>query len=107
MIQVVYHRNFHRLTITGHAGAAEPGYDLVCASASMLAYTLAANVANMADNGQVREPVMKMNEGDTEISCNPRHNLKASVTLVFDSVCVGFELLAHDYPQYISYKIRQ
>ena len=107
MIQVVYHRNFHRLSITGHAGAAEPGYDLVCASASMLAYTLAANVANMADNGQVREPVIKMNEGDTEISCNPRHNLKASVTLVFDSVCVGFELLAHDYPQYISYKIRQ
>ena len=107
MIQVVYHRNFHRLTITGHAGAAEPGYDLVCASASMLAYTLAANVANMADNGQVREPVMKMNEGDTEISCNPRHNLKASVTLVFDSVCVGFELLAHDYPEYVSYKIRQ
>ena len=107
MIQVVYHRNFHRLSITGHAGAAEPGYDLVCASASMLAYTLAANVANMADNGQVREPVMKMNEGDAEISCNPRHNLKASVTLVFDSVCVGFELLAHDYPQYISYEIRQ
>ena len=107
MIQVVYHRNFHRLSITGHAGAAEPGYDLVCASASMLAYTLAANVANMADNGQVREPVMKMNEGDTEISCNPRHNLKASVTLVFDSVCVGLELLAHDYPQYISYEIRQ
>lgn len=107
MIQVVYHRNFHRLSITGHAGAAEPGYDLVCASASILAYTLAANVANMSDNGQVREPVMKMNEGDTEISCNPRHNLKASVTLVFDSVCVGFELLAHDYPQYISYEIRQ
>lgn len=107
MIEVVYHRNFQRLSITGHAGAAETGYDLVCASASMLAYTLAANVANMADNGQVREPVMKMNEGDTEISCNPRHNLKASVTLVFDSVCVGFELLAHDYPQYISYEIRQ
>ena len=107
MIQVVYHRNFHRLTITGHAGAAEPGYDLVCASASMLAYTLAANVANMADAGQVREPIIRNNEGDTEISCNPRHNLKASVTLVFDSVCVGFELLAHDYPEYVSYKIMQ
>lgn len=107
MIQVVYHRNFHRLTITGHAGAAEPGKDLVCASASILAYTLAANVANMADNGQVREPIIRNNEGDTEISCNPRHNLKASVTLVFDSVCVGFELLAHDYPEYVSYKIRQ
>ena len=107
MIQVVYHRKFHRLTVIGHAGAAEPGHDLVCASASILAYTLAANVANMADAGQVREPIIQNNEGDTEISCNPRHNLKASVTLVFDSVCVGFELLAHDYPEYVSYEIRQ
>lgn len=106
MIQVIYYRKYNRLTVTGHAGAAESGHDLVCASASILAYTLAANVANMADNGQVRQPIIKVSEGDTEISCNPRHNLKASVTLVFDSVCVGFQLLAHDHPEYISYEIR-
>ena len=106
MIQATYYRKYNRLTVTGHAGAAEQGKDLVCASASMLAYTLAANVANMADNGQVREPIIKLDEGNTEISCNPRHNLKASVTLVFDSVCVGFELLAHDYPEFIKYEIR-
>ena len=107
MSQVVYYREYNRLTVTGHAGAAESGHDLVCASASILAYTLAANVANMADNGQVRQPIIKNNPGDTEISCNPRHNLKASVTLVFDSVCVGFDLLAHDYPDFVSYEIRQ
>ena len=107
MIHAVYYRKYNRLTVTGHAGAAELGHDLVCASASMLAYTLAANVANMADNGQVRQPVIRNNEGDTEISCNPRHNLKSTVTMVFDSVCVGFELLAHDYPEYVSYEIRQ
>ena len=107
MIQAIYYRKYNRLTVTGHANSAEPGHDLVCASASMLAYTLAANVANMADNGQVRQPIIKNNPGDTEISCNPRHNLKASVTLVFDSVCVGFELLAHDYPDFVSYEIRQ
>ena len=107
MIQVVYYRKYNRLTMTGHAGAAEPGQDLVCASASMLAYTLAANVANMADNGQVRQPIIENSEENTEISCNPRHNLKNTVTLVFDSICVGFELLAHDYPEYITYEIRQ
>lgn len=106
MIQVIYYRSYNRLTVTGHAGAAEAGHDLVCASASMLAYTLAANVANMADAGQVRRPIIKNEPGDTEISCNPRHNLKNSVTLVFDSVCVGFQLLAHDYPEYITYEIR-
>lgn len=106
MIQATYYRKYNRLTVTGHAGAAEHGKDLVCASASMLAYTLAVNVANMADNGQVRNPVIKNNEGDAEISCTPRHNLKASVTLVFDSVCVGFDLLAHDYPEFVNYEIR-
>ena len=106
MIQAVYYRSYNRLTVTGHANSAEPGHDLVCASASMLAYTLAANVASMADHGQVRQPIIKNNEGDTEISCNPRHNLKNTVTLVFDSICLGFELLAHDYPEYISYEIR-
>lgn len=107
MIQVVYHRKYNRLTMTGHAGSAEIGHDLVCASASMLAYTLAANVANMADAGQVRQPIINIREGDTEISCNPRHNLKSTVTLVFDSVCVGFQMLAHDHPEYINYEIRQ
>lgn len=106
MIQAVYYRSYNRLTVTGHAHSAEPGHDLVCASASMLAYTLAANVASMADNGQVRQPIIKNNEGDTEISCNPRHNLKNTVTLVFDSICLGFELLAHDYPENITYEIR-
>ena len=106
MIQAIYYRNYNRLTVTGHAHSAEPGHDLVCASASMLAYTLAANVANMADAGQVRQPIIKNNEGDTEISCNPKHNLKNTVTLVFDSVCVGFELLAHDYPEFVKYEIR-
>ena len=107
MIQATYYRNYNRLTVTGHANSAEPGHDLVCASASMLAYTLAANVANMADNGQVRQPIIENSAGNTEISCNPRHNLKNTVTLVFDSICVGFELLAHDYPEYITYEIRQ
>ena len=106
MIQAIYYRKYNRLTVTGHAESAEKGHDLVCASASMLAYTLAANVANMADNGQVREPIMEMEEGNTVVSCKPRSNLKASVTLVFDSICVGFEKLAHNYPEYISYEIR-
>lgn len=106
MIQVVYYRKYNRLTMTGHAGAGDPGHDLVCASASMLAYTLAINVANMADQGQVRQPITKLSDGDAEISCNPKCNLKNTVMLVFDSICVGFEMLVHQYPENISYEIR-
>ena len=31
---------------------------------------------------------------------------KNIVTMIFDAVCVGFELLAKDYPEYITYEIR-
>ena len=106
MIEVTYYRNYNRVTVTGHAMSAEPGQDLICSCASILAYTLAANVSNMADAGQVRAPIVKLEEGSAEISCNPRHNLKNSVMLVFDSLCVGFEMLAAEHPEYISYKIR-
>ena len=106
MIQAVYYRKYNRLTVEGHAKSGEPGHDLVCASASMLAYTLAANVANMADHGQVRAPIMELNSGNAEVSCNPISRYRSTVTLVFDAVCTGFELLAHSYPENISYQIR-
>ena len=105
MIEVVYYRNYNRVTVNGHAQSGEAGHDLVCASASILAYTLAANVSNMADNGQVRNPVTALFDGTAEVSCTPRHNLKNSITLIFDSICVGFELLAQQYPENISYVI--
>lgn len=105
MIKAIYYRSYNRLTVEGHAFSDEPGHDLVCAAASILAYTLAANVANMADAGQVRNPVIIQKPGSTEISCNPRHNLKATVALLFDGLCAGFALLAKDYPENISYEI--
>ena len=106
MIKVIYHRSYHRLTVEGHAHSGEPGHDLVCAAASALAYTMAGNVANMAVNGQVRTPRLEMEPGKAEISCSPVSRFKNTVTLVFDSVCVGFELLATQYKEYIQYEIR-
>ena len=105
MIKVIYYRNYHRVTVEGHAMSGEPGHDLVCASASILTYTLAANVLNMKDNDQVRDTFTAMDEGKAEVSCTPRHNLRNSVTLIYDSICAGFELLAHQYPDNISYEI--
>ena len=104
MIKAIYYRQYHRLTIEGHAHSGEPGKDLVCAGASTLAYTLAANVANLYDNGFVRDVIMKLEPGDTEIACKARSS-KVMVGRIFESVCVGFEILAKNYPQYISYEI--
>lgn len=106
MIEVTYYREHNRLTVTGHARSDEYGKDLICAAVSALALTMAANVGNMASKGYVNEPVTKLEEGNAEISCKARTRYRDSVRQVFMSVCVGFEILADQWPQYISYSVR-
>lgn len=106
MIEVIYYREHNRVTITGHAHSEEYGKDLICAAVSALALTLSANVGNMADKGYVREPVTRLDAGDAEICCKPKTIFRDSVRQVFMSICVGFEILADRYPEYISYSVR-
>ena len=106
MIKVIYHRDLNRVSVVGHAMSAEKGQDLVCASVSILVYTLASFVQNMKNAGQVYNPTAELKDGDALISCSPPNKFKRSVTLVFDSLCAGFEILARDYPDNVSYEIR-
>jgi uncharacterized protein YsxB (DUF464 family) len=106
MVKVVYHRDLSRVSITGHALSGEKGHDLVCASATMLAYTLASFVANMKEAGQVYNPKVELNEGDALICCDAPGKYKNSVMLVFDVICGGFDLLAKQYPENVSYEMR-
>ena len=105
MIKVTYHRDFNRVTVEGHALSGEAGHDLVCASASILAYTLAEFVKNMKESGQTAFPAIELTEGHALIACTAPIRYKGAVTLAFDTVCAGFELLAHSYPDNISYEI--
>lgn len=106
MIKVTYHRDRHRVEVLGHAKSGEAGHDLVCASASILVYTLASFVENMKKARQAYNPTTELKEGDALICCSPPTRYKGAVTLVFDSICGGFELLAKDYPDNITYEMR-
>ena len=105
MIKATYHRRKHDVVIEGHALSGEKGHDLVCASASILAYTLASFLENAKNAGQIDEPIIVLEEGNAWIMCDPPLNARSAVTLVFDSICAGFELLAQNYPDNISYEI--
>lgn len=105
MIQVVYYRNYNRLTIEGHAHSGEPGHDLVCAGASTLAYTLAANVGHLEAMGQVQDVIVKLEPGNAVIGCRPKNKYTAIAARIFEAICVGFEILAADNHEYIAYEI--
>jgi uncharacterized protein YsxB (DUF464 family) len=106
MIQVIYHRQYNRLTVNGHAGAGPEGHDLVCASVSALVLTLAGNVAYMESQEAVHGVTTNLEEGHAEIQCTPYRRYKDSVEQIFRAICVGFELLATKYPENISYDVR-
>lgn len=100
MIRVRYHRKAHRLSLQGHAYSGEPGHDLVCASASILVWTLAAA-------RQVTAPELRLEAGDAAVSCKTPRRFDAPVTLIFDTICAGFALLAKNYPDNICYRIER
>ena len=51
------------MKVKGHAGTAPRGEDLVCASATMLVYTVAQAVSFMHEQGQLEEkPHIKIRE---------------------------------------------
>ena len=92
------------LHVKGHAGANAPGHDIVCASASILAYTLAQNIKMSEERGHLKyEPKLKLKEGDFTISCRAKDEEAYSELLhTFLVIQTGYVLLAHNYPQYVA-----
>lgn len=108
MIEITYYRKYQRVTITGHAMSEEKDdydHDLVCCAVSTLAYTLADRVQGFALEKMVRSPEVRMGKGDSEIGCSPDRRYKAIVTLVFDTIYAGFELLENSYPASVKCKV--
>jgi uncharacterized protein YsxB (DUF464 family) len=87
------------LRMEGHAGLASPGQDIVCASASILAYTLAQEIKIAEERGELRyKPRLHLRGGNANISCRYKD---PSILRAFLTVQTGFALLAHNYPDYV------
>ena len=90
------------LRLEGHAGYAEPDKDIVCASASILAYTVAQFVTEAEHNGDLASPAeIRLESGDTIISCEPPEDTWLGMQNVFLFAKMGYALLEHNYPQYV------
>ena len=104
MIKVTFTERGRNLSLRleGHAGYAEIGKDIVCASASILAYTVAQYVMEAEHNGDLVSPAeIKLESGDTVISCEPSNNISLGMQNMFLFAKMGYALLEHNYPQYV------
>lgn len=94
MIKVTFTESWDKLSLRleGHAGYAEYGQDIVCSSASILAYTLASIVDSLDEEATIR-----LSGGDSIIECIS----DPSTRNAFNYTKVGYALLAQNYPQYV------
>lgn len=103
MIEIRYDRKRCAMTLKGHAGAGVYGQDLVCCAVSMLVYTLAANLRRMQKNGWLRKAVIRLAPGDAELGCIPHPGECGRVQARIDAICMGFGVLAREYPEFIRF----
>ena len=93
------------LLVEGHAGQAIVGQDIVCASASILAYTIAQIIKGMEHHGDLSEtPTLKLESGDATIVCRAKDDyLFAEMMQYFLVVKTGYALLELNYPLYVEF----
>lgn len=92
------------LAVTGHAGKGPKGEDIVCAAATMLAYTLAQNVQKYR-LGLKGRPKIQMKEGDIIIRCRPKDRHGNQLRLVYETIGEGYRLLSFNYPDAVEYTV--
>ena len=88
------------MTLKGHAQAAPKGEDLICASATMLAYTVAQALQFLNEQGMLkRKPKISLREGSATIIAIPTEEGYAPVLHTFWVAQCGIHVLQHNYPQ--------
>ena len=91
------------MKVKGHADTAPKGADLVCASATMLVYTVAQALVFMYEQGQLKEkPRIKIREGKAAVTANPCEEFFAEVLHTFWVAQCGAHVLASNYPEAVS-----
>lgn len=108
MINITLHKtkgNFDGFIIEGHSGYAASGYDIVCASVSILSYT-ALNSMNIVAGISSEDMEYSVEEETGFLKLKTiKNNEKTDV--IYRNFLVGIELLLEDYSDYITLKFEE
>lgn len=108
MIEVTIYRTKDEIKgfiIEGHSDYAEEGYDIVCASVSILSYT-ALNSLNLVAGLGPESIEYEVDEGTGLMSLRTLMN-NYKTDIVYRNFMVGIELLLEDYSDYITLKFEE
>ena len=91
------------MKVKGHSETAPKGADLICASATMLVYTVGQAMTFMYEQGQLEEkPHIKIREGKAVVVARPKEDYFAEALHTFWVAQCGAHTLACNYPEAVS-----
>ena len=103
MTTVRYEPDEYRMTVSGHAGSARAGEDLVCAACTALAYAL---IAGSMERPEFRAALYEnQKDGIIRVQCYPDEEAENYCAYLFRVIFGGYRMLAEKYPEYVSTEI--
>ena len=102
MINIKFNPKTFTLDVKGHAEHGEKGEDIVCSAISTLFYTLYQSLyegANMLEDLSFSDK-----DGNGHLSCKPKAEYEANVSLIFWTILNGFNLVAENYEKNVDFE---
>ena len=96
MIEIKFNPKTFTLDVTGHAEHGKKGEDIVCSAISTLFYTLAESLYQVRH--MMTEDIRFSDEdGNGHISCKPKEEYEANISLIYWTILNGFEMVEKNY----------
>lgn len=105
MTRIIYDRNALSIYISGHAGAATVGKDIVCAGVSALTEAMVRRVKFRG----LWNPSLRIDPERAEVFLKLRPTDGHEQTLaeeLLETVCGGYQAIAEEYPDYVKVEVR-
>ena len=104
MTNIKFNPKTFTLDIKGHAGKGKKGEDIVCSAISTLFYTLMQTLID-AEHMMEEGISITVEDGNGHISCKPKKEYEANVSLIFLTILNGFNILAENQKKYVKFKV--
>ena len=101
MIEITIDRKKLSIRVSGHAGYAEKGKDIICAGVSALVQTWAKCVMMFQDKGFLDMSEVSVEDGKADISAEPKTAYRYPVEISFCTIVQGLMLLWSGGKEYI------
>lgn len=106
MIEITFTPSIYELKISGHAEHGKKGEDIVCSAVSILFYTLAQSLT-LSSEMLSESPIITEKDGNGCISCKPKEEYEANVSLIYWTLLNGIELIAENYKKNIRFSVKK